>query len=85
MRPPAAIEQRSCLAQTDLHAILRVMSQSAVNLADPDCEPSDEDFAGLMERAFANVRAENEQRLARLREQIAAQRAEAMRQLGLAR
>jgi hypothetical protein len=61
------------------------MSHAAVNLADPDCEPSDDDLAGLMERAFANVRAEDEQRLAKLREEIAAERAEAMRRLQLAR
>jgi hypothetical protein len=59
------------------------MATPRINLADPGCEPTDEDFAGLMDRAFANVKAENERRLEKLREEIAAARVEVMRRLRL--
>ncbi len=59
------------------------MSDSPVNLADPDCEPSDEDFAGFLERAFAHLRDDDEKRLAKMRAEIAKARADVMRRLGL--
>lgn len=52
-----------------------------MNLADPECEPSDAELAGLVARAFANVRAANEQRMRKLREDIARARAVALAEL----
>ncbi len=52
---------------------------SARNLADPAYEPSDEDLAELMHKAFAEVGARNAASLAKLRVEIEAARAEALR------
>ncbi len=49
------------------------------NLADPSYEPSDEDFAELTHRAFADVRAQNDAALARIRAEIEKAREEALR------
>jgi len=40
------------------------------NLADPDDEPTGEDFRELTKRAFAGVRAARERRLREMRERI---------------
>jgi hypothetical protein len=48
-----------------------------INLADPSFEPTDEQLAGLMARAFAGVRGARERAMANLRAEIAAARAEA--------
>ena len=48
------------------------------NLADPACEPSDEELAGLMQRAFAHVKANHEARLVQLRAEIAKLREEVL-------
>ncbi len=50
-----------------------------VNLADPDFEPTDDELRQLSARAFAGVAAAHERALARLRDEIAAARAEALR------
>jgi hypothetical protein len=52
-----------------------------INLADPAFEPSDEDLVGLSVRAFAHVRAENDERLRKLREDIAVRREAVLRRL----
>jgi hypothetical protein len=52
-----------------------------INLADPSFEPTDEQLAGLMSRAFAGVRGAHERAMARLRVEIAAARAEALSRL----
>ncbi len=49
------------------------------NLADPDFDPSDEQLAELMRRAFAGVGEAHSQALKQLHEQIAQQGAEARR------
>ena len=54
-----------------------------VNLADPDCEPTDEQLLGLSLRAFAHVRGQNELQLRQLRERIAQGRAALRKQLEL--
>jgi hypothetical protein len=60
-----------------------MMSMSApINLADPAFEPTDEQLAGLMSRAFAGVRPAHERAMARLRADIAVARDEALRALG---
>ena len=41
------------------------------NLADPECEPTDEQLEGLTARALARVRVEHEQSLQKLRSEIA--------------
>jgi hypothetical protein len=53
-----------------------------INLADPSFEPTDEQLAGLMTRAFAGVRGAHERTMAKLRGEIAAARAEALARLG---
>jgi len=59
------------------------MSMSApINLADPSFEPTDEQLAGLMTRAFAGVRGAHERTMANLRAEIAAARVEAVARLG---
>lgn len=40
------------------------------NMADPDYEPSDEDLRELSREAFADIGAQHEARLARLRQEI---------------
>ncbi len=52
-----------------------------VNLADPSFEPTDEQLAGLMTRAFAGVRGAHEQAMAKLRAEIAAARVVALERL----
>lgn len=47
------------------------------NLADPDFEPTDEQLAELMRRAFSGVPAQLEESRRKLREQIAVARLEA--------
>ena len=49
------------------------------NLADPDFEPSDQQFTELMHRAFAGVVEEHREALRKLHQQIAQQGAEALR------
>jgi hypothetical protein len=51
----------------------------AINLADPDFEPTDEQLIGLSVRAFAGVRAAHEAAMARLRAEIAVAREETLR------
>jgi hypothetical protein len=41
-----------------------------INLADPSFEPSDEDLQSLSKRAFAHVKAQNDEMLRQLRERI---------------
>jgi hypothetical protein len=45
------------------------------NLADPDFEPTDEQLQELMKSAFANVKADHEASMVRLRLEIAQARA----------
>lgn len=52
-----------------------------VNLADPDREPTDEQLAGLVTRAFAELRTSREPILRKLRADIAAAREEVLRTL----
>jgi hypothetical protein len=49
-----------------------------INLSDPDFEPTDEQLAGLCARAFAGVPEARRRAMAKLREDIAAARHEAM-------
>ncbi|MCL2450376.1 MAG: hypothetical protein FWD17_15625 [Polyangiaceae bacterium] len=53
----------------------------AINLADPDFEPTDEQLMELSKRAFAGVKERREVALARMRAEIAARSAEVLRQL----
>jgi hypothetical protein len=53
----------------------------SVNLADPDVEPTDEQLAELMKRAFADVRAKHEAALSRLHAEIAVARTEVLARL----
>lgn len=41
-----------------------------INLADPECEPTDEEWAGFLSRAFAGVPQEQERALERIHEEI---------------
>jgi hypothetical protein len=52
-----------------------------INLADPSFEPTDEQLAGLIARAFVDVRARREQAVAKLHAEIAAARAESLARL----
>lgn len=52
-----------------------------VNLADPDCEPTDEQLRELMSRAFAGVREQRERAMEQLRARIESARDEVLRQL----
>lgn len=52
-----------------------------VNLADPDCEPTDAQLVELGARAFRGVRSAHEAALRRLRAEIARTRAEALLRL----
>lgn len=52
-----------------------------VNLADPECEPTDEQLEELFKRAFADVERENRESRARLRAEIARLRVEARRRV----
>lgn len=58
------------------------MAAPPVNLSDPDLEPSDEQFAELMSRAFAGVAAANEAALARMRQEIASRSREILLERG---
>lgn len=51
------------------------------NLADPDFEPTDEQLAELMRRAFADVPAKKEASLRQLREWVARAREESLQRL----
>jgi hypothetical protein len=51
------------------------------NLADPDYEPSDEELAGLMKRAFAGLEDAQRARMDKLRANIARLSAEALARL----
>ena len=42
------------------------MEAGPINLADPDCEPSDEQLRALSRGAFADVRRKNDEATARL-------------------
>lgn len=52
-----------------------------VNLADPSCEPTDEELGELFKRAFADVGRQHRESLARLRAEIARLRVEARRRV----
>jgi hypothetical protein len=52
-----------------------------INLADPACEPTDDQLTELSRRAFAGVAAAHQAALARLRTEIAAAREHALRAL----
>jgi hypothetical protein len=54
---------------------------AAVNLSDPDFEPSDDDLIGISTRAFAGIRAANAELLRKLRAQIEVERERAIRRL----
>jgi len=51
----------------------------AINLADPDFEPTDEQLIGLSKRAFADVTANHEAALAKLRAEIAVARVQVLK------
>lgn len=53
------------------------------NFASAEYEPTDEDLAELMHEAFAGVRNANEQALAGLEDQVAAQRAVVLARLAV--
>ena len=57
------------------------MDRPHPNLADPDYEPTDEELAGLMKRAFAGLAEADAARVTNLRKTIAAKRAEALASL----
>ena len=57
----------------------RVMGD-AINLADPDFEPTDEQLMELSKRAFADVRERHEAALARMHADIAARGAQLLRE-----
>jgi hypothetical protein len=54
------------------------MSRRVTNFGDPSYEPTDEELAELMHEAFADVPARNAAALARIHEDIARLRAEAL-------
>lgn len=54
---------------------------NAINLADPEFEPSDEQLRDLSTRAFAGVREAHELALQKLRTDITAARGDALRSL----
>lgn len=53
----------------------------AINLADPDFEPTDEQLIGLSKRAFAGVTAKHEAALAKLRAEIELARVKVLKDL----
>jgi hypothetical protein len=53
----------------------------AINLADPEFEPTDEQLIGLSKRAFEGVAARHEAVLARLRAEIRAMSAQVIKDL----
>ena len=53
----------------------------AINLADPDFEPTDEQLIGLSKRAFAGVTAKHEAALRKLRMEIELARAKVLKDL----
>lgn len=57
-----------------------VMS-APINLADPECEPSDAQLVELSTRAFAGVRLSQVERLRRLRAEIEVARMRALQRL----
>ncbi len=52
----------------------------AINLADPDFEPTDEQLTELSKRAFAGVKERHQAVLARLRAEIATRSAQVLRE-----
>ncbi len=59
---------------------MMVLLMDHPNLTDPEFEPTDEQFAELMHRAFAGVAAENQRALRELHERIAREALENLRQ-----
>lgn len=57
------------------------MLMADVNLADPACEPTDEQLGELFKRAFADVGSKHRESLARLRAEIAKLRADVRRRV----
>ena len=55
----------------------------AINLADPDFEPTDEQLIGLSKRAFAGVAAKHAAALAKLRAEIEVMSAQVMKDLAV--
>lgn len=55
-----------------------VVDATHPNLADPDFEPSDEQLAGLMKRAFAGLKEAERARLEKMRSDLAKAREEAL-------
>ena len=53
----------------------------AINLSDPDFEPTDEQLIGLSKRAFAGVTAKHETALAKLRAEIELARVKVLKDL----
>jgi hypothetical protein len=53
----------------------------AINLADPDFEPTDEQLIGLSKRAFAGVAAKYEAAFARLRAEIEVMQTQGLKDL----
>lgn len=54
------------------------MANRQLNLADPECEPTDEELIGLAHRAFAGLREAAAHRAASLRNELAEARTEAL-------
>ena len=52
-----------------------------IDLADPECEPTDEEFEGLLHRAMDDARHSHDRATARIRDQIREQRATVLAQL----
>jgi hypothetical protein len=61
------------------------MGTEPINLADPDFEASDEQFAELLRRAFADVGAANESALATFWQEIAARSSDILREMAARR
>ena len=55
----------------------------AINLADPNFEPTDEQLIGLSRRAFAGVTAKHEAALAKLRVEIEVMSTQVMKDLAV--
>lgn len=58
-----------------------VKPMSDVNLADPECEPTDEQLGELFKRAFADVESKHRESLDKLRAEIARLRVEVRRRV----
>ena len=57
---------------------ISIVNDQHPNLADPECEPTDEELIGLSQRAFAGLKEAKVARLAKLRADIAVAREEAL-------